>query len=97
MICCDLLLKGMLIHWQIKLNEGKGRESKSAHLMKGFETKFPLLLGDQYNSMAYFLITRMGNIELSRVLTLIEENLWKIFHNIEQMSNDFQHNLRVIY
>jgi len=81
MISVDLLLKGVLFHWQIKLNEnGGGRQSKSASLMPNFETKFPLLLGDQYNSMAYYLITRVGNVELTRIMTQIEENLWKIFH-----------------
>jgi len=45
--------------------------------------KFPILLGDQYNSMAYYMITRLGNVELSKVLTHMEEGFWKIFYNIE--------------
>lgn len=45
MICLDFLLKGVLIHWQIKLNED-GKAKESAKFMEGFETKFPLLLGD---------------------------------------------------
>jgi hypothetical protein len=69
MISCDLLLKGVLIHWQIKLNENGNGQSKSASLMPNFESKFPLLLGDQYNSMAYYLITRVGNVELTRIMT----------------------------
>ena len=88
MVCLDFLLKGVLIHWQIKLGEQEKLKT-SANFMRGFETKFPLLLGDQYNSMAYFLIARMGNVELTRILTLIEENLWKIFYNLEKFSTDF--------
>jgi hypothetical protein len=50
--------------------------------------KFPILLGDQYNSMAYYMITRLGNVELSKVLTHMEEGFWKIFYNIEQFGTD---------
>jgi len=42
--------------------------------MKGLDVKFPLLIGDQYHSIAYQLVSRLGNIELVRLLTLIEEN-----------------------
>ena len=42
--------------------------------MKDIDIKFPLLIGDQYNSIAYFIVSRLGNIELIRILTLIEEN-----------------------
>ena len=45
LISLDFLLKGVLIHWQIKLNE-RGSKGSSAELMKGFDTKFPVLLGD---------------------------------------------------
>lgn len=59
LICLDFLIKGVLIHWSIKLkNEDNGRGND---LMKGLDTKFPLLIGDQYHSMAYFMITRVGN------------------------------------
>jgi hypothetical protein len=40
-------------------------------------------------SMAYFMVTRIGNVELTKTLTLIEENLMKIFYNLEKASNDF--------
>ena len=63
----------------------------------GSDAKFPILLGDQYNSMAYFMITRLGNVELTRGLTLIEENFWKIFFNLEKFSTDFQQNLKFLY
>jgi hypothetical protein len=39
--------------------------------------------------MAYFMITRLGNIELTRILTLIEEGFWKIFFNVEKFTSDF--------
>lgn len=82
MICLDFLVKGVLIHWSIKLKE-EGNTRSGTDIMKGFETKFPLLIGDQYHSMAYFMITRVGNVELTKLLTLIEENFWKIFYNLE--------------
>ena len=65
--------------------------------MKGLETKFPLLIGDQYHSMAYFMITRVGNVELTKLLTLIEENFWKIFYNIEKFPADLTQNIAFIY
>jgi hypothetical protein len=63
----------------------------------GSDAKFPILLGDQYHSMAYFMVTRMGNVELTKLLTLIEEGFWKIFFNLEEFSTDFSQNLRFIY
>jgi hypothetical protein len=48
--------------------------------MKDSDTKFPLLLGDHHMSMAFYYITRIGNVELTRILNLISENLWKIFY-----------------
>jgi hypothetical protein len=38
--------------------------------------------------MAYFMITRLGNVELTKLLTLIEEGFWKIFFNIEKFTAD---------
>ena len=65
--------------------------------MKGFDTKFPLLIGDQYNSMAYFMITRVGNVELTKLMTLIEENFWKIFYSLEKFPADFTQNVTFMY
>jgi hypothetical protein len=42
--------------------------------MKDLGVKFPILIGDQYHTIAYYIVTRLGNIELVRILTLIEEN-----------------------
>lgn len=82
MICLDFLIKGTLIHWSIKVKE-ENTGGRGTDIMKGFETKFPLLIGDQYSTMAYFMITRVGNVELTKLLTIIEENFWKIFYNLE--------------
>lgn len=95
LICLDFLVKGVLIHWSIKLkeeNSGRGTD-----IMKGFETKFPLLIGDQYHSTAYYMITRVGNVELTRLLTIIEENFWKIFYNLEKFPADLTANIEFIY
>ena len=99
LICLDFLIKGVLIHWSIKLKEegGVGGSGRGTDIMKGFETKFPLLIGDQYHSMAYFMITRVGNVELTRILTLIEENFWKIFYNLEKFPADLTANVEFLY
>lgn len=97
MICLDFLVKGVLIHWSIKLKEEGSEQGRGSDIMKGFETKFPLLIGDQYHSMAYFMITRVGNVELTKLLTLIEENFWKIFYNLEQFPADLTANIAFIY
>ena len=88
-------MKGVLTHWQIKLQTSSN--SKRGELMKGLDVKFPLLIGDQYNSIAYYIVSRLGNIELIRILTLIEENLQKVFYNIEKISNNFKQNLIFMY
>jgi len=83
LISLDLLVKGVLTHWQIKLaSNGKARGGDE--IMKGLDTKFPLLIGDQYHSIAYYIVTRLGNIELVKILTLIEENFQKIFFDLDR-------------
>lgn len=47
--------------------------------------------------MAYYMVSRMGNIELTKILTLIEEGFWKIFFNVEHFGSDIQSNLKFIY
>ncbi len=76
LICLDFLVKGVLIHGQLKA-QSKGEKSLTT------DTKFPILLGDQYHSMAYYMITRLGNLELTKLLVLVEEGFWKIFFNVE--------------
>ena len=66
-------------------------------MMKGLDIKFPILIGDQYHTIAYYIVSRIGNIELTRILTVIEENFQKIFYNIETFGTNFEHNLKVIY
>ena len=97
LICLDFLIKGVLIHWSIKVKEEVGMGRRGTEIMKGFETKFPLLIGDQYHTMAYFMITRIGNVELTKLLTLIEENFWKIFYNLEKFPADLTANIEFIY
>ena len=64
-------MKGVLIHWSIKLEESGAAKDFP---LKGFGTALPILIGDQYNSMAYYMISRSGNVELTRIMSLIEEN-----------------------
>lgn len=87
----------MLIHWQLKLAEKKSSGGGSEVTAPSEDAKFPILLGDQYHSMAYFMITRIGNVELTKQLTHIEEGFWKIFYNVEKFGSDIQQNLKFIY
>ena len=92
MICLDFLVKGVLIHWQLKLNESprKKASDKNDVMTSPQDAKFPILLGDQYNSMAYYMVARMGNVELTKAITKIEEGFWKIFFNIEKFGADIK-------
>ena len=47
--------------------------------------------------MAYYSIARLGNVELTHILALIEENLQKIFFCLEQLPSEFSANLEFIY
>lgn len=96
MICLDFLVKGVLVHWQLKLAE-QPQAKASKDVMMSQDPKFPILLGDQYHSMAYYMITRMGNVELTKALTRIEEGFWKIFFNLEQIGSDIKENLQFLY
>ena len=95
LICLDFLVKGLLVHWQIKLKE-QG-ETKRLSVLKGFGTALPILVGDQYYAMAYYSIARLGNVELTHILALIEENIQKIFFCLEQLPTEFSANLEFIY
>lgn len=97
LISLDFLVKGLMSHWQIRLNEQPANRGKSSALMKGLDIKFPILIGDQYHTIAYYIVSRMGNIELTRILTVIEENFQKIFYNVEDFTANFEQNLRLIY
>jgi len=86
-----------LSHWQIKLAESEKNRGKHKEIMKGLDVKFPLLIGDQYHTIAYYIVARLGNIELVRLLTLIEENFQKVFFNLEAINSNFKDNLVLIY
>jgi hypothetical protein len=92
LISLDFLVKGLLSHWQIRLSESSSAKvrGKSAELMKGLDIKFPILIGDQYHTIAYYIVSRLGNIELTRILTVIEENFQKIFYSVENFSTNFE-------
>lgn len=67
------------------------------NVLRKLDVKFPLLIGDQFHSIAYYIVCRLGNMELVRLLTLIEENFQKIFFNLDKLTHDFENNLVVIY
>lgn len=96
LISLDFLVKGVLTHWQIKLMTSE-EGSRGTKIMKGLDVKFPLLIGDQYHSIAYYIVSRLGNVELVRIITLIEENFQKIFFNLDGLNNNFHENLIFLY
>ena len=94
------MVKGLMSHWQIRLQESQSTRLKGgskASLMQGLDIKFPILIGDQYHTIAYYIVSRLGNIELTRIITIIEENFQKVFSGIESFSANFEHNLKVLY
>ena len=44
LICLDFLVKGTLVHWQIKLKESG--DTKKLSVLKGFGNALPILIGD---------------------------------------------------
>ena len=97
LISLDFLVKGVLTHWQIQLMTDPKYADKSKNLMAGMDVKFPLLIGDQYHSIAYYIVSRLGNIELVKLVTLIEENFQKIFFDLEKIHGTFQEKLIFLY
>lgn len=96
LVSLDFLVKGLLSHWQIRLSEGS-TSTKGREIMKGLDVKFPILIGDQYHTIAYYMVSRLGNLELTRILTVIEENFQKIFFSVEAFGVSFEHNLKLLY
>ena len=52
-------------------------------VLKDLDIKFPILLGDQFHSKAYFMTSRIGNNEVTNILSTIEENFSKSFFKFE--------------
>jgi len=44
-------------HWQIKLQTQPDSRGRNNQIMKGQDIKIPLLIGDQYHSVAYYMST----------------------------------------
>jgi len=86
LISLDYLVKGLFTHWQITLMDESKKTKHSAirrkmqkeALIMQNDIKFNILIGDQFHAKAYYLTTRLGNNELSNILTRIEENFAKI-------------------
>jgi len=86
-------VKGVLSHWQVKLREDPKLKGSSALMMKGLDIKFPILIGDQYHTTAYFMTAQIGNAELCKILATIEENFSKVFYSSEKVGATFDQHL----
>jgi hypothetical protein len=73
LVSLDFLVKGTTTHSQIKHLDSP-ETSKKAALMKDIDIKYPILIGDQFNSKAYYLTSRLGDEGLTQALSSIEEN-----------------------
>lgn len=100
----DYLIKGLFTHWQITLLDESKRSKHSrirkkmqneAFIMKD-DVKYNILIGDQFHAKAYYLTTRLGNNELSSILTRIEENFSKVIFR-DGYNGNKNHNLKKLY
>ena len=104
LISLDYLVKGLFTHWQITLlDESKKNKNtmirekmKKDAMIMNHDIKYNILIGDQFHAKAYYMITRMGNNELSKILTIIEENFAKIIFR-DGYNGNKKHNLKKLY
>lgn len=104
LVSLDYLVKGLFTHWQITLMDEsektkntilREKMKKEVMLMKK-DIKYNILIGDQFHAKAYHMTTRLGNNDLSRILTIIEENFAKIIFR-EGYNGNKTHNLKKLY
>ena len=97
LVSLDFLIKGLTSHWNIRLSESPRHLPASSTFLTGLDVKFPILIGDQFHTIAYFMASRLGNLELTRILTIIEENFQKIFYNVDSYSGNLEQNQKAMY
>jgi hypothetical protein len=115
LIGLDYLVKGLFTHWQITLMEESEKtkntllrqKMKEEVILMNHDMKYNILIGDQFHAKAYYLITRLGNNDLSKILTIIEENFAKIIfrdgyngnktHNLKKLYKDFYNYLPTFF
>lgn len=56
---------------------------------------FPMLLGDQFQSMSYFCMSRLGN-DVQTIHSWIEELVCKV-HDVPQVYDNKEENLESLY
>lgn len=104
LISLDYLVKGLFTHWQITLLDESQKHKntmirekmvKDAMIMN-HDIKYNILIGDQFHAKAYYMTTRLGNNELSKILTIIEENFAKIIFR-DGYNGNRKHNLKKLY
>lgn len=104
LVSLDYLVKGLFTHWQITLMD-ESEKTKNAKLkekmreeivMMKHDIKYNILIGDQFHAKAYHMTTRLGNNDLSQILTIIEENFAKIIFR-DGYNGNKKHNLKKLY
>ena len=74
----DFLIKGNMTHAQVKHFEASAPDSKAKALMREVDIKYPILLGDQFHTKAYYLTSRLGSNDMCSSLSAVEESFSKI-------------------
>lgn len=104
LVSLDYLVKGLFTHWQITLmdesekttNAALREKMKKEIIMMKHDIKYNILIGDQFHAKAYQMTTRLGNNDLSQILTIIEENFAKIIFR-DGYNGNKKHNLKKLY
>lgn len=104
LVSLDYLVKGLFTHWQISLMDESEKTSdtkvrqkmkQEAFIMKQ-DIKYNILIGDQFHAKAYYMTSRLGNNDLCKILTTIEENFAKILFR-DGYNGNKKHNLKKLY
>lgn len=104
LVSLDYLVKGLFTHWQITLMDESEKTSdtkirqkmKEEALIMKHDIKYNILIGDQFHAKAYHMTSHLGNNDLCKILTTIEENFAKILFR-DGYNGNKKHNLKKLY
>lgn len=115
LVSLDFLVKGLFTHWQITLmdesesiqNKILREKVKDELTMINYDIKYNILIGDNFHAKAYHITSKLGNNELSKLLTNIEESFAKILFrngydgnkkdNLKKLYKDFYNYLPTFF
>lgn len=101
LISLDYICKGVTVHCNIPIYDEDRQKLMSEKLLAKLSTMakggvvFPMLLGDQFQSMSYFCMSRLGN-DVQTIHSYIEELVCKV-HDVPQVFDNKEDNLESLY